>query len=114
MVVKRGDIWWASLDKPRGSEPGYRRPVVIISSNEFNQSIIRTVIVAIVTSNLRLSDAPGNFSISKKESGLPKESVVNVSQILTLDKLFLSNKVGTLPEKKILLLNEGLKLVLSI
>lgn len=87
MVIKRGEIWWASLDEPRGSEPGYRRPVVIVSSNEFNQSIINTVIVAIVTSNVRLSNAPGNFSITRKESGLPKESIVNVSQILTLDKL---------------------------
>lgn len=112
--MRRGEIWWASLDEPRGSEPGYRRPVVIISSNEFNQSKIRTVIVVIVTSNLRLADAPGNFSISGKESGLSKKSVVNVSQVLTLDKSFLSNKVGKLPQNKILFLNEGLKLVLSI
>jgi mRNA interferase MazF len=114
MVIRRGEIWWASLDEPRGSEPGYRRPVVIASSNEFNQSIINTVIVAIVTSNVRLSNAPGNFSITRKESGLLKESVVNVSQVLTLDKSFLSNKVGKLSRDKILLLNEGLKLVLSI
>ncbi len=114
MVIRRGEVWWASLDEPGGSEPGYRRPVVIVSSNEFNQSIIDTVIVAIVTSNVRLSHAPGNFSITRKQSGLPKESVVNVSQVLTLDKSFLSNKVGKLPQEKILLLNEGLRLVLSI
>ncbi|MCP5007946.1 MAG: type II toxin-antitoxin system PemK/MazF family toxin [Planctomycetes bacterium] len=112
--MRRGEIWWASLDEPRGTEPGYRRPVVIISSNEFNQSKIRTVIVALVTSNLRLADAPGNFSISVKESGLSKISVVNVSQVLKLDKSFLSNKVGKLPQKNILFLNYGLKLVLSI
>ena len=85
-----------------------------MSSNEFNQSRISTVIVAIITSNLRLVDAPGNFSISKKESGLSKESVVNVSQVLTLDKSFLSKKSGKLSSKKLLVLNEGLRLVLSI
>ena len=112
--MKRGEIWWATLDEPIGSEPGYRRPVVIVSSNEFNQSKINTVIVAIVTSNLRLADAPGNFSISKKESGLSKESVINVSQVLTLDKSFLSKKSGKLSSKKVLFLNEGLRLTLSI
>ncbi len=112
--MKRGEIWWATLDEPVGSEPGYRRPVVIVSSNEFNQSRINTVIVAIVTSNLRLADAPGNFLISKKESGLSKESVINVSQVLTLDKSFLSKKLGKLSSKKVLFLNEGLRLTLSI
>ena len=114
MVIKRGEIWWASLDEPRGSEPGYRRPVVIVSSNEFNQSIINTVIVAIITSNVRLSEAPGNVLVTKRDSGLPKDSVVNISQILTLDKSFLSEKVGKLSNEKIHRLNEGLKLVLSI
>jgi len=112
--MKRGEIWWATLDEPIGSEPGYRRPVVIVSSNDFNQSKINTVIVAIVTSNLRLADAPGNFSISKKESGLSKESVINVSQVLTLDKSFLSKKSGKLSSKKVLFLNEGLRLTLSV
>jgi mRNA interferase MazF len=114
MVVKRGEIWWATLGEPRGSEPGYRRPVVVISSNEFNQSKISTVIVAVITSNLRLLEAPGNFSISRKESGLTKESVVNVSQVLTLDKSFLSEKSGKLSSKKVVAMNEALKLVLSI
>ncbi len=112
--MKRGEIWWATLDDPVGSEPGYRRPVVIVSSNEFNQSKIKTVLVAIITSNLRLAEAPGNFSISKKESGVSKESVVNVSQVLTLDKSFLSNKSGKLTSKNLMFLNEGLRLVLSI
>lgn len=112
--MKRGEIWWATLDEPRGSEPGYRRPVVIISSNEFNKSKIRTVIVTVITSNLRLADAPGNFQITKKESGLSKDSVVNVSQVLTLDKTFLTDQVGKLPSEKLVALNEGLKLVLSI
>ncbi len=112
--MKKGEVWWASLDKPRGSEPGYRRPVVVVSSNEFNKSKISTVIVAVITSNLRLADAPGNFQVARKESGLSKESVVNVSQLLTLDKSFLTEKVGRLPPKKMVSLNEGLKLVLSI
>ncbi len=112
--MEKGRIWWATPGEPRGSEPGYRRPVVIVSSNEFNQSKISTVIVAIITSNLRLAKAPGNFSISKKETGLSRESVVNVSQVLTLDKSFLSKKLGKLPSKKIHMLNKGLRLVLSI
>ena len=112
--MKRGEIWWASLSEPRGSEPGYRRPVVVISSNDFNRSKINTVVVAVVTSNLRLADAPGNFAVSKKESGLSKESVVNVSQLLTLDKAFLVDRARKLPSKKLVSLNEGLKLLLSI
>lgn len=112
--MKKGEIWWASLDEPVGSGPGYRRPVIIISSNEFNASNIKTVIVAVITSNLRLADAPGNFSIAKKESGLSKESVVNVSQLLTLDKSFLTKSVGKLSGRKIVALNEGIKLVLAI
>ena len=112
--MERGEVWWASLDEPRGSEPGYRRPVVVISSNEFNQSKIQTVIVATITSNLRLSEAPGNFELLKKEGGLAKKSVVNVSQLLTLDKSFLTESIGKLSRRKILVLNEGLKLVLSL
>ncbi len=112
--MKRGEVWWAALEEPAGSEPGYRRPVVIVSSNEFNKSKINTILVAIVTSNLCLANAPGNFLISKKESGLSKESVVNVSQVLTLDKSFLSKQSGKLPVNKITTLNEGLRLVLAI
>lgn len=112
--MKRGEIWWASLDAPSGSEPGYRRPVVVISSNDFNQSNIQTVIVAVITSNMRLIHAPGNFSISKRESGLSRESVINVSQLLTIDKSFLTERVCLLPNKKLFLLNEGLKLSLSL
>ncbi len=112
--MKKGEVWWASLGEPRGSEPGYKRPVVIVSANEFNKSTIKTVIVAVITSNLRLAEAPGNFPISKKDSGLAKESAVNVSQLLTLDKSFLVEKSKKLPEKKLLRLNEGLKLVLAI
>ncbi len=112
--MNRGEIWWASLEDPKGSEPGFRRPVVVISSNDFNLSKIKTVLVAVVTSNLRLSDAPGNFELSKKGSGLSRASVVNISQLITIDKLFLTDKVGKLTNKQIEQLNDGLKLVLSI
>jgi len=114
MVVKKGEIWWASLEEPRGSEPGFRRPVVIISSNEFNKSKIQTVIVAAITSNIRLAEAPGNFKLTKKGSGLNRESVVNVSQLLTLDKSFLNEKSGHLNTKQNQLLNYGLQLALNI
>jgi len=112
--MKRGEIWWASLEEPRGSEPGFRRPVVIISSNEFNKSKIQTVIVAAITSNIRLSDAPGNFKLTQKGSGLNHDSVVNISQILTLDKSFLSEKSGKLNTKQNQLLSYGLQLALNI
>jgi mRNA interferase MazF len=102
------------MGEPRGSEPGYNRPVIIISSNEFNQSLIQTVVVAVVTSNLRLVDAPGNFKIPKKQSSLNKDSVVNISQLLTLDKTFLTEQVGKLNSKYISFLNEGLRLVLAV
>ncbi len=112
--MKRGEIWWASLEEPRGSEPGFRRPVVIISSNEFNKSKILTVIVAVITSNIRLAEAPGNFKLTKKGSGLDRESVVNVSQLVTLDKSYLNEKSGKLNTKQNQLLNYGLQLALNL
>lgn len=112
--MKKGDIWWASLDEPIGSEPGYRRPVVIISSNDFNQSKIRTVIVAIITSNLRLAGAPGNIILSKKSTGIGRDSVLNISQLMTLDKSFLTEHIGKLSNKQLNFLDDSIKLVLSI
>lgn len=112
--MKKGDIWWASLGEPVGSEPGYHRPVVIISSNDFNQSQIRTVIVAIITSNLRLADAPGNFKLSKKNAGIDRDSVVNVSQLMTLDKEFLTERISKLSNKHLNFLDESIKLVLNL
>jgi mRNA interferase MazF len=102
------------MGEPRGSEPGYHRPVIIVSSNEFNQSFIHTVIAAVVTSNLRLVDAPGNFKITKEHSNLKKDSVVNVSQLITLDKTFLTEQAGKLNSKHINFLNEGIRLVLGV
>jgi len=112
--VKKGEIWWVLPEEPRGSEPGFRRPVVIISSNDFNKSKIQTVTVAAITSNIRLAEAPGNFKLTKKGSGLNRESVVNIPQLLTIDKTFLTDKSGKLNTKQNQLLNYGLQLALNI
>lgn len=112
--MKRGEIWWASLPEPSGSGPGLRRPVVVVQSNPFNASRIATVVVVVLTSNLALADAPGNFRISKSESGLPKASVANVSQVITLDRSLLTAKVKPLPAKAISRLDQGLRLVLGL
>ena len=112
--MKRGEIWWASLPAPAGSGPGFRRPVVVIQSNPFNQSRIATVIVATVTSNLALAEAPGNVRVGKTESGLTKPSVVNVSQLVTLDREQLTQRVRALPADAMRDIDEGLRLVLGI
>jgi mRNA interferase MazF len=112
--MKRGEIWWASLTPPSGSGPGYRRPVLIVQANSFNVSQISTVLVAVITSNLALALAPGNVRISKSDSGLTKPSVVNISQILTIDKLLLTERIGVLSGRTMDRINEGLKLVLSV
>lgn len=112
--MKRGEIWWASLTAPEGSGPGYRRPVLVVQANSFNESRISTVLVAVITSNLALAQAPGNLRINKSDSGLTKASVVNVSQILTIDRRFLTERVGYLPGRVMERVNEGLKLVLSV
>ncbi|MBA4077344.1 MAG: mRNA interferase MazF2 [Cyanobacteria bacterium PR.023] len=112
--MKRGEIWWASLPEPVGSGPGLRRPVFIIQSNAFNESRISTVVVAVVTSNMALAEAPGNVRLSKSESGLPKPSAINVSQVLTIDRLLLTERVRALPASIIQKINEGLRLVLSL
>jgi mRNA interferase MazF len=112
--MKRGEIWWASLTSPDGSGPGYRRPVLIVQANSFNESLISTILVAVITSNLTLAQAPGNVRISKSDSGLPKASVVNISQVLTIDRQFLTELIGALPGRIMDRVNEGLKLVLSV
>jgi mRNA interferase MazF len=84
--IKRGEIWWADLGEPTGSEPSLRRPVLIVQDNQYNRSRIATVIVLSITSNTRLADMPGNILLGKEESDLPKESVINISQIATIDK----------------------------
>ncbi len=113
-MIRRGEIWWAYLSSPRRSEPGFRRPVVVVQSDTFNRSRIGTVVAATITSNLRLADAPGNVRLSRKESGLPKDSVINVSQIVTVDKAYLADPVRVLPDEKLRKMDEGLRLVLSL
>jgi mRNA interferase MazF len=114
MVIGRGEIWWANLPEPIGSSPGFRRPVLVVQSDLFNQSKIQTVIVAVITKNLELSKAPGNVSITARTSRLPVDSVVNVSQVITIDKSLLTEFVSTLPNKKMEKIEEGLRLVLSL
>ena len=112
--MERGEVWWAELPEPVASEPGYRRPVVIVQSEAFNRSRIRTVIVVILTSNLRLAKMPGNVLISASESGLRKDSVANVSQIITVDRTFLTERCGRLSEASIREIEAGLRLALSL
>jgi mRNA interferase MazF len=112
--VKRGEVWWATLPAPAGSGPGFRRPVLIIQANPFNDSRMATAVVAIITSNLALADAPGNVRTGKAESGLPKPSVVNVSQIATLDKALLTERVRQLPGEIMARVDNGLRLVLRL
>lgn len=114
MVVRRGEIWWASLAAPRDSEPGYRRPVVVVQSDAFNLSQIQTVIVAVITSNTRLAGAPGNLTLTPEQSGLLRESVINVSQVITVDKRYLTERVGRLRSEQLSELDEGLRLALSL
>ena len=112
--MQRGDIWWAALRPPTGSEPGYRRPVLIVQSDEFNKSRINTVVVVIVTSNLHLQAAPGNLFLGKRSTKLSRDSVVNVSQVVTLDKSFLTERISTLSADKMNQVDDGLRLVLNL
>ncbi|MGE0464639.1 MAG: type II toxin-antitoxin system PemK/MazF family toxin [Vicinamibacterales bacterium] len=114
MVVERGQVWWADLGEPDGSEPGFRRPVLIVSSDAFNRSRIRTVIAVVLTANLRLVDAPGNVLVPAKAAGLPRDSVANVSQVVTLDKEFLTELAGRIKERVLSDIDSGLRLVLSL
>ena len=114
MVIQRGEIWWVDLPKPVGSGPGYRRPVLVIQADAFNRSRIRTVMAAVITSNAKLAAAPGNVAIPRRGSGLTRNSVVNVSQVLTLDKSLLSKKAGRVTPKKMHDVEAGLRLVLEL
>lgn len=112
--MRRGEVWWADLPDPAGSGPGMKRPVLVIQANPFNESRIATVVVAIITSNLGLADFPGNVRIGKAESGLPRPSVVNVSQLLTVDKGLFTAKVKMLPVTSLQRIDEGIRLVLAL
>lgn len=110
----RGEIWWANLPNPVGSEPGYRRPVLIVQDNTFNQSRISTIIVVIITSNIQLAAAPGNVLLPCAATGLPRDSVANVSQIFTIDKTFLVERVGAIIEQLQVEVYEGLRTILYL
>ncbi len=112
--MNRGEIWWATLPSPTGSGPGGRRPVLIIQADRFNASKINTVVVVIITSNLKLADLPGNVLLTPQVSGLAKDSVVNVSQVATVDKFLLTEYVQVLSSKSLKKIENGLKLVLDL
>ena len=112
--MKRGEIWWTTLGKPRGSAPGYRRPVLILQADAFNESRIQTVVAAAITSNVALGRAPGNVVVRPRESGLEKESVVTVSQIVTIDKSALEKRAGVLTGRTIEEVEDGVRLVLGL
>lgn len=113
-MVNRGQIWWVDLSEPLGSEPGYTRPVVIVQANVFNRSRISTVMAVVITSNIRLAEAPGNVLLLANKTGLKQESVANVSQIITLDKQALREQAGELDNKVMRLIDDGMRLVLNL
>jgi mRNA interferase MazF len=113
VVIGQGDVWWADLAEPRGSEPGYRRPVLVVQGDAFNRSAIATVVVVPLTSNLRWADAPGNVRLSARSTGLPRDSVANVSQIVALDRTALTDRVGHISSAKLELVLRGIDLVLG-
>jgi len=111
MVIRQGDVFWVDLGEPRGSAPGYRHPHVVIQNNLFNRSRINTVVVCAITSNLKRASAPGNALLRKGEANLPKRSVVNVSQIFTVDKADLVEKIGTLSPERVRQILDGVRLL---
>jgi mRNA interferase MazF len=112
-VIAQGEVWWAELGESSGSEPGFRRPVVVVQGDSFNRSRIATTVCVVLTSNLRWAEAPGNVLLSSKLTGLPKDSVTNVSQIVTLDRASLTERVGALPAAQRELVLFGIDVVLG-
>jgi mRNA interferase MazF len=113
LVISQSEVWWAELREPSDSEPGFRRPVVVVQGDSFNRSRIATVVCVALTSNLRWAEAPGNVLLTSKATGLPKDSVANVSQIVALDRASLTERVGALPDKKLELVLSGIDIVLG-
>lgn len=113
MVIRQGEVFRIDLGEPRVSAPGYRHPHVVVQNNLFNQSRINTAVVCAITSNLARAGAPGNVLLRKGEAGLPRPSVVNVSQLFTVDKSELTERIGTLSGKRVLEIIEGMKLVIE-
>jgi len=113
MAIKQGEIYWVDLGEPSGSEPGYRHPHVVIQNNIFNSSNINTVVVCTLTTNLIRAKAPGNVALDQGEANLPVKSVVNISQIYTVNKTDLTEKIGQVSENRIKEILEGLKLLME-
>lgn len=113
-AIARGQIWWAELPEPGGSEPGFARPVLVVQADMFNRSRLRTLLVAGITTNLALADAPGNVLLTASSSGLPKDSVVNVSQLFALDRMFLGQPAGVVSGRVMATVDEGLRLILAL
>ncbi len=113
MVIAQGDVWWAELPEPSGSEPGFRRPVVVVQCDAFNRSRIATVVCVVLTSNPRWADAPGNVALLARATGLDKDSVANVTQVVTLDRAMLTERVGKLSAAKLGLILQGVDVVLG-
>ncbi len=113
MVIAQGDIWWANPPVPTGSGPGLRRPVVVVQTDAMNRSRIGTVVCVALTSNVKWAKAPGNVLLSSRVTGLPKDSVANVSQIVSLDKALLTKQTGKLPRAKLALVLSGIDVVLG-
>ena len=114
MVVQRREVWWADLDEPRRSEPGFRRPILIVQADSFNRSRLGTVIGIVITSNTRLLNAPGNVLLPALSTGLPKDAVANITQVITLDEAFLSERSGRIAPKLMAQVDAGLRLVLDL
>lgn len=112
-MISQGEVWWADLPDPQGSEPGFRRPVVIVQGDPINHSRIDTVVCIVLTSNLKWAQAPGNVSLSASSTGLPKDSVANVSQIVTLDRADLTERAGVLSRRKLTLVLAGIDVILD-
>ena len=113
MVVARREVWWADLDEPPESEPGFRRPILIVQADAFNRSRLRTVIGVALSSNTRLLDAPGNVLLQAVSTGLPRDSVANVTQLLTIDEDYLTDRAGQVSRRLMAHVENGLRLVLA-
>jgi len=113
-VIRRGEIWWANLRQPVGSEPGFRRPVLVVQTDPFNQSGVATVVAVVFTSNLRLADAPGNVLCRRQDTGLSSDSVANVSQLAAIDKRWLTSRVSKVPTHLLHEVEDGLRLLLGL
>ncbi len=113
-MIERGSIWWATLPDPAGSMPGYRRPVLIIQTDAYNRSRLGTVVAVVLTTNLRLAEAPGSVLLPAALTGLPRDSVANVTQLITVDKEFLTEKAGEIARQELVKVEAGLRRVLGL